>query len=177
MTEETADVAAELRALRAEVASLREELGRAEGRQQSEASWEEGAAAAPSYAWLSSLEPPARRPLTVPRLLLEAAFLVAVAAVAALAELEPLVIAALMAGAWVLVAFAEWAASRADRHRLELLHAPPPVAPEPVADPAWFAPPVEQTMLDDAVAADSETAIAKLPSLPEGEQTAERRAG
>jgi hypothetical protein len=174
MSEEEPDVAAELRALRDEVAALRAELGAREERAASAA--EPNASAPPSFSWLSSLEPPTRRRLVVPRLLLEAAFLVAVAAVAALAELEPLEIAALMGGAWLLVALAEWASSRADRRRDELLYAPPPVAAEPVADPAWLSPPVEQTMLDGGLAADSETAVARLPPLPEAEQTAERRA-
>jgi hypothetical protein len=169
---EQGDVAAELRALRDEVGALREELRR---REAAEADWQESSS--PSFTWLSSLQPATRRALAVPRLLLEAAFLVAVAVAAALAELDALVIIAVMAGAWLLVALAEWVGSRADRRREELLYAPPPPAPEPVADPAWFAPPVEQTMLDEALEPDSETEVAKLPPLPEGEQTAERRAG
>ena len=167
------DVAAELRALREEVASLREQLARSE---------EEGpngsgpVSAPPSYSWLSSLEPRARRRPTIPRLFLEAVFLVAVAAVAALAELEPLEIVGVMAAAWLLVAVGEWAGSRADRRHEELLYAAPPPAPEPVADPAWFSPPVEQTMLDGGTGADSETAVAKLPPVVESEHTEERPA-
>jgi hypothetical protein len=168
VSESDADVAAELRALREEVASLRAELG---GREQAPP---DPAAAAPSFNWLSSLDAPARRRLVVPRLLLEGAFLIAVAAVAALAELEAFVIAGLMAAAWLLVALAEWAGSRADRRRDELRYSAP-VAAGPVSDPAWFTPPVEQTMLDGGLAADSETAVAKLPPLPQGEQAAEGR--
>jgi hypothetical protein len=162
------DVAAELRALREEVASLREQLAQRdeEGRNGSAP-----APAPPSFTWLSSLEPRARRRPTIPRLLVEAAFLVAVAVAAALAELEPLEIVGVMAAAWLLVAVGEWAASRADRRHEELLYATPPPAPEPVADPAWFSPPVEQTMLDDGGGADSETAVAKLPPVVESEQT------
>jgi hypothetical protein len=167
VNEAEADVAAELRALREEVASLRAELGARDEPVAADA----GGRAPPSFNWVSSLEAPARRRLVVPRLLLEGAFLIAVAAVAALAELEPLVIAAVMGGAWLLVALAEWAGSRADRRRDELLYSAP-MAAEPVADPAWFSPPVEQTMLDGGLAADSETAVAKLPPLPEGERTA-----
>ena len=165
------DVAAELRALREEVASLREELGRRdeEGRNGSGP-----VTAPPSFTWLSSLEPRARRRPTVPRLLIEAGLLIAVAAVAAVAKLEPLEIVGVMAAAWVLVALGEWAGSRADRRHDELLYAAPPPVPEPVADPAWFSPPVEQTMLDDGGGADSETAVAKLPPVAEGEQTQDR---
>lgn len=169
MTED--DVAAELRALREEVASLREQLARNEQESQNGSA---PAPAPPSYTWLSSLEPRARRRPTIPRLFVEAAFLIAVAAVAAVAELEPLEIAGVVAAAWLLVALGEWAASRADRRHEELLYATPPPAPEPVADPAWFSPPVEQTMLDDGGAADSETAVAKLPPVVDSEQTQDR---
>ena len=119
-------------------------------------------AAAPSYAWISSIRAPVRRRPGVPRLLLEVLFLAAVATAAALAELAGPVIAALMAIAWALVALIEWTASRADRRRhvIPLLApvAPPETRP---ADPAWFVPPVEQTLLESA--ADSPTAITKLP--------------
>jgi hypothetical protein len=129
-----------------------------------------------SYAWVGSLEPPARRRPSVPRFLLEAAFLVAVAALAAAADLEPLVIVAVMAAAWAIVALAELAAGRADRRQAELMVAPPPVpvAPPPV-DAAWFSPPVEQTLLEPA-AADSDTAVTRLPP-PVDDATAERRPG
>ena len=168
MSEGEPDIAAELRALREEIGTLREELARAS----KEAKSPEQDAPAPSFTWLSSLEPRVPRRLVVPRLLLEAAFIVAVATVAALAE--PLVIVGVMAGAWALVALAEWAASRADRRREELLYAPPPLAPEPVADPAWFTPPVEQTRLEEPAASESETEVAKLPPRVESEQTEER---
>jgi hypothetical protein len=112
----------------------------------------------------------------VPRFLLEAAFLVAVAALAAAADLEPLVIVAVMAGAWAIVALAELAAGRADRRRAELMVPPPPapVAPPPV-DAAWFSPPVEQTLLEPG-ATDSDTAVTRLPP-PVDDATAERRPG
>ena len=77
-------------------------------------------AAGPSYAWVSSIGAPVRRRPGVPRLLLEVLFLAAVAAAAAVAELEAPEIAAVMAGAWVLVALIEWAASRAERRRDEI---------------------------------------------------------
>ena len=68
-----------------------------------------------SSPWVRTLERPAPRGPAVPRLLIEVAFLAAVALAAALAELDPLVIALVMAGAWVLVALAEWMAARAAR--------------------------------------------------------------
>ena len=119
-------------------------------------------AATPSYAWVSSIGAPVRRRPGVPRLLLEVVFLAAVATAAALAEFDAPVIAVVMAGAWILVALIEWAASRADRHRNVIPTLATVAPPEPLpADPAWFVPPVEHTLLEPA--ADSPTAITKLP--------------
>mgnify|MGYP000627931042 FL=1 len=131
------------------------------------------AAGPPSYAWLASLEPPLRRRPAVPRFLLEAAFVVAAAALAAAAELEPLPILGVMAGAWAIVALAEVAAGRAGRRRDELL-APPPAPLPPAADAAWFSPPVEHTLLDRGASTDAETAVTRLPPPPE-DATVEQR--
>ncbi len=133
-----------------------------------EPGWTEDVAAPASisHAWLSALEAPVRRRPTVPRVLLETLFLAAAAAAAAIADLDAPVIAAVMAGAWVLVALVEWAASRAERRRDEMPLVPVPAPPEPVpADAAWFVPPVEHTLLE--APADSPTAITRLPP-PQG---------
>ena len=61
-------------------------------------------AAAPSFAWVSAVGAPVRRRPTVPPLLLEVLFLAGVASAAAIAEPEAAAIAAVMAGAWLLVA-------------------------------------------------------------------------
>jgi hypothetical protein len=100
---------------------------------------------APSYAWISSVPAPVRRRPGVPRLLLEIVFLAAVAAAAAVAKLDAGAIAGLLAGAWVLVALIEWAASRAEQRRDAVPGFHPVVAAaEPAAaDPSWFVPPVE----------------------------------
>jgi hypothetical protein len=128
-----------------------------------------------AYAWLGALDPPVRRRPQVPRLLLEGLFLAAAATVAAVAELDAVAIAGVMIGAWVLVALIEWAASRADRRPDPALYAPPPVAPAPTTDPAWFSPPVEQTLID-AAEADNVTEVTRLPPADdEVETTAERR--
>jgi hypothetical protein len=133
-----------------------------------------GAAAAASYAWVGAIEAPMARRPAVPRLLLEAVFLAAVAVAAALAELDAAVIAGVMVGAWVLVALIEWAASRADRRREQLRLLPSPTPPAPVpADPAWFTAPVEHTLLEPP--ADSVTAVSKLPpAARDVEATVER---
>jgi len=127
-----------------------------------------------AYAWLGALNLPVRRRPQLPRLLLEGLFLVAAAAAAAIADLDAVAIAGVMIGAWVLVALIEWAASRADRRQELPLYAPAPAAP-PGADPAWYAPPVEQTFLD-AGGGDSDTAITRLPPpVDEVEATIEQR--
>jgi hypothetical protein len=119
--------------------------------------------ASPSYAWVSSIGAPVRRRPGVPRLLVEALFLAAVAAAAALAKLDAPVIAGLMAAAWILVALIEWSAARADRRRDAIPLLAPVAAPEPLpADPSWFVPPVEHTLLEPA--GDSPTAITRLPA-------------
>ena len=121
---------------------------------------------APSYAWVSSIPAPVRRRRPVPRLLLEVLFLAAAATAAAIAELEAAAIAAVMIGAWVLVALIEWAASRADRRRDEIPGLMPLLTAEPAAaDPAWFVPPVEQTLIEPG--ADSPTAVTRLPPAPD----------
>jgi len=127
-----------------------------------------------SYAWVGALDAPVRRRPQAPRLLLEGLFLAAVAAAAAIADLEPVAIAGVMVGAWVLAALIEWAASRADR-RQELPVLAPPLSAPPAADPAWFSPPVDHTMLD-AGAADGDTALTRLPPrLDDAEATVEQR--
>jgi hypothetical protein len=127
-----------------------------------------------AYAWLGALEPPVRRRPQVPRMLLEGLFLAAAATVAAVAELDPVAIAGVMVGAWVIVALIEWAASRADRRPEAAVYVPQTPLP-PAADPAWFSPPVEQTLLD-AGADDNVTEVTRLPAVPdEVETTAERR--
>jgi hypothetical protein len=128
-----------------------------------------------AHAWLGALEAPARRRPQLPRVLLEGLFLAAVAAAAAIAELDAVAIAGVMIGAWVLVALIEWAASRAEREpALPVYAAAPPEAPR--ADPAWFAPPVEHTLLD-GTGGDPVTAVTRLPPVPaeDPEATVEQR--
>jgi hypothetical protein len=133
-------------------------------------------AAAPSYAWVTSIGAPIRRRPGVPRLLLEVLFLAGVAMAAAVAKLDAAVIVGVMAAAWALVALIEWAASRAARRREAIPQFAPsaPIAPAvPLpADPSWFVPPVEHTLLEPA--ADSPTAITKLPPAAEIDVTVDR---
>ena len=95
---------------------------------------------------------------------------------AAIKDLDAVAIAGVMIGAWVLVALIEWAASRAEREQpIPVYAAGPPESAR--ADPAWFAPPVEHTLLD-ASGDDPVTAVTRLPPVsPEDdpEATVEQR--
>lgn len=176
-----ADLADAVRVLSDRIEALQAEVRRLGGSSLPPAGpgWDAGAAAAPpaaSYAWIGSLRAPVRRRPSVPRFLFEALFLAGAAVAAALAELDAPVIVAVMAGAWLLVALIEWAASRAERRRGELFVAPAPAPQQPTpADAAWFVPPVEQTVLETP--ADARTAVTKLPQPQEIEATVERPAG
>lgn len=173
------DLADALRVLSDRIETLQADVRRlgAPGLPTVEPGWADDPDAAPAatFAWVSALEAPVRRRPAVPRMLLEGLFLAAVAAGAGLADLEAPVIAAVMAGAWVLVALIEWAASRADRRRDEVRFVAMPAPPEPTpADAAWFVPPVEQTMLEGG-APDSDTLVATLPPPTDADVTSERR--
>lgn len=175
------DLAGSVRILADRIEALQADVRRLGGPSlpSGEPGWEDEVVAQPggSHTWVGAIEPPFRRRPAVPRLLLEAVFLAGVAVAAGLADLDAPVIAAVMAGAWVLVALIEWAAARADRRRQELVLMPAPAPPAPVpADPAWFVPPVEQTLLETP--SDSVTAVTKLPPAPHDlDATVERPPG
>lgn len=113
-------------------------------------------------AWVRSLDAPSSRHLSVPWLLLELGFLVAVAVLAAVAGLDTPVIAGLMLAAWLVVAGAEWAAASASRRRRALTYEPPlTVRAAVLEDPSWHEPPSERTALD--VGGRRETAVTLPP--------------
>ncbi len=193
------DVARELHALGAHIVSLQTEVRRLQSAalpRDGAAGWDDAPpapASLASFGWISRLEPPRRRAVRIPRLPFELAFLAGAASLAGFAHLRPLVIAAVMGGAWAIVALAEWAGSRGDRLRHQLLLEAPSRTREPEtrgADPAWFTPPVEHTLLSratssgapkppppDREAPEPETIVAVLPVPPEAENTAERQPG
>jgi len=110
-----------------------------------------------SSPWVRTLESPGPRGPAVPRLLIEIVFLAAVAIAAAIAELEPLVIALVMAGAWVLVALAEWMAARAVRRHGYVQAAPLSGTGAFFGeDPSWFGSPIEHTAVEPS-GADEDT--------------------
>jgi len=168
--DDSAEVLEAIRELSGRVAGLQTELHalRAQSRSLPAGAethgWEEGAAGSghDTLEWVRSLDSPGPRHTAVPRLLLEVAFLAAVAVAAAIAELEAPVIVALMVGAWVLVALAEWTAAGAARRQAEAAYMPLPGPGQGFAsDPSWFAPPVERTALD--VVEDGDDTAARLP--------------
>lgn len=170
---DTAELLRAVRALSAQVGGLQSELQALRSQTRSlpatradAPGWDDGAPAVRrdgSYSfWVRSLDSPRMRRPAVPRLAVEVAFLVAVAVAVAIAELDTPVVIAVMAGAWGLVALAEWTAARASRRREEAAYGPlAGIGPAFAEDPSWFAPPVERTMLE-AVEDDDDTE-ARLP--------------
>jgi hypothetical protein len=113
-------------------------------------------------AWVRSLDSPSYRRVSVPWLLLELLFLVAVAVLAAVAGFDTPVIVGLMLLAWLVVAAAEWASARTARQRQALATGPPAAVRAAVPeDPSWLEPPSERTSLD--VTDRGETAVTRLP--------------
>lgn len=156
LSREVGGLQAELRALRTQTRSL--PLAEADT-----PGWDEGVPVRHERSiWVHSLDSPRMRRPAVPRLLVEIVFLIAVAVVAAVAKLDTIVVGAVMAGAWLLVALAEWTAAWAARRRDEIAYGF--YAGEGLGlaeDPSWFAPPVERTVLE-AVDGEDQTA-ARLP--------------
>ena len=107
-----------------------------------------------------------------PRFVLEAGFLVLLAVVVGIADLDPLLIVLVMAVGWLLVSLIEYFAWRqtqgAALRRFEAAPAtameeavvedvPPPPPPPPPPAPAPAAPPEEETIVQPAVAEEPET--------------------
>jgi Flp pilus assembly protein TadB len=113
--------------------------------------WEEGQPAVRERPeWVRSVDSPGTRRIAVPWLLLEIAFLVAVAVLAAVAGLDPPVIALVMVVAWLLVAAAEWAMARAAAREHVLIYGGAASKASVPDDPMWFGPTAEDTVLDVA---------------------------
>lgn len=157
--------------LRSELRSLRAERD-APGRFENE-DWPVDAGLArglPSADWVATVPPPFTRGLTVPRLAIEGGFLLLVAVLAGLADLDAAWIVLVMVVAWALVAFAEWAAA-AKRTRWRLDEIAPAVAvPGPEAADStgpWDMPVIEATAIEPrSSASESKTIVTKLPVDP-----------
>ena len=169
-TEQDAELVDAVRALAAEVGSLKDDVHalRAEARalpsgEPDRPGWDEGAPVAvrEGPAWVRSVDSPRARGIAVPWLLLEILFLVAVAVLCVVAGLDAPVIAGVMIAAWALVALGEWFAARADRERHALVYgAGAPIAPSVPDDRSWFASNGDDTLLD---APSAERPPARLP--------------
>jgi hypothetical protein len=156
LSQAVADLQAEVQALRAESRALPSGGDDRHG-------WDDRSTGSRDpLAWVHAVESPRVRQRPVPQLLLEIVFLIAVAVAAVIAELGTAGIVAIMAGAWALVALAEWAAAREARQRAEAIYMPLPAPGRGFGtDPSWFAPPVERTVLD--VEEVGEDTAARLP--------------
>ena len=154
-------LAAQVGSLQTDVQSLRAESRSLPTGEADRHGWDEAAPIVrEGPAWVRSVDSPRPRGLAIPWLLLEIAFLVAVAVLAVVADLEPYAIAGVMAAAWALVALAEWLAARGERRDRQIVDrasAPSVLQPD---DTAWFGQNGDDALLD---APSAERQPARLP--------------
>jgi hypothetical protein len=154
-------LASQVGSLQADVQALRAQTTSLPSGEDDRPGWEDAPAGTlrDGGAWVRSLDAPSYRRLSVPWLLLELLFLVAVAVLAAVAGLDTPVIVGLMLVAWLVVAAAEWASARAAEQRHALAYGPPATVRATVPDdPSWLEPPSERTSVDLG-----QTAATRLP--------------
>ena len=171
--------------LRAELKSLRAERSAPPPVRFDDEQWPAEPGAHPSPDWVAAVPPPLARGFTVPRLALEALFLLLVALFAGLADLSTEWIVLVMVAAWTLVVLSEWTAA-AKRARWHLDEIPPPLEAE-AADTTgpWDMPIVQATVVESGPDPESKTIVTKLPADPAEEervagettQTPKRRRG
>jgi hypothetical protein len=137
---------------------------------------------APSPDWVAAVPPPFARHPAVPRLVVEALFLLLVAVLAGLANLAAAWIVLVMAVAWALVVVTEWAAAaKRSRWRLDEIAPPADDGSKPAAETTgpWDMPVVEATVVESGPDPESKTIVAKLPlepeAVPETEPAPKRR--
>ena len=158
--------------LRAELKSLRAERSAPPPVRFDDEQWPAEPGAHPSPDWVAAVPPPLARGFTVPRLALEALFLLLVALFAGLADLSTEWIVLVMVAAWTLVVLSEWAAA-AKRARWHLDEIPPPLEAE-AADTTgpWDMPIVQATVVESGPDPESKTIVTKLPADPAEEERA-----
>jgi hypothetical protein len=151
--------------LRAELRSLRADRSAPPARFDDER-WPASHVTNPSPDWVAAVPTPLTRSFTVPRLVLEGAFLLLVALFAGLADLSTEWIVVVMVAAWTLVVLSEWAAA-AKRARWHLDEIAPPLARE-AADTTgpWDMPIVQATVVESGPDPESKTIVTKLPADP-----------
>ena len=119
--------------------------------------------------WVASVPAPIVRPLAIPRIALEGAFLLLVALFAGLAGLSATWIVVVMAAAWALVAISEWAAAtKRARWRLEEVAVPIGKTGVEASESTgpWNSPVVEATAVELPDVSESHTVVASLPADP-----------
>ena len=159
LTTQVGGLQAEMQALRHESRLLPSDNGERPG-------WDEGRPVVrESPSWVRTVDSPRSRRLAIPWLLLEILFIVAVAVLAAVAGLDAPAIAAVMVGAWLLVAIAEWAVARGEMREQALVYGATAVQSGVPDDPTWFDAVSTDTAID--VAADDRTATRLPPPQPE----------
>ena len=170
--QDQAEVLGAVRSLASQVGGLQAELHelRREARvlpsDDEQAGWDEGRPVVrESPSWVRSVDSPRARGLSVPWLLVEIAFLVGVATLAAVAGLDAPVIAGVMIVAWLLVAAAEWAAARGAMRERALVYGTSTAQSGLPDDPSWFDVGADDTMLD--LAAGDRAATRLPPPQPE----------
>ncbi|HZG34685.1 MAG TPA: hypothetical protein VEY87_02460 [Gaiellaceae bacterium] len=150
---ELESIAAELRA---ELRALREERPVSFG----DEDWPDEVYDSPPADWVAWIPPPFARSLAFPRIAFEVAFLLVVALLAGLADLETRWIVLVMASAWVLVAASEWAAAaKRARWRLEEVPAAVGTAEPGESTGPWSMPVVEATVVEPPDGSDAHTMI------------------
>jgi hypothetical protein len=156
------ELSSQVGGLQAEVNALRAQAQPLPAKAVDTAGWDgEPHSARDSLAWVRAVDSPGFRRQSIPWLLLEITFIAAVSVAVTVADLEVVEIVAVIAGAWAIVALAEWTAARAARRRVEAAYAPlAAYGASFLSDPSWFAPPVERTALE---ALDEEDTGARLP--------------
>jgi hypothetical protein len=125
-----------------------------------------------SPAWVAAVPAPLVRPSRVPRLALEAAFLLVVGLLAGLADLAVEWIVLVMAVAWGLVVLGEWAAA-ARRARWRLDEVAPVLGEVDESTGPWDVPVVEATVVESTPDPESRTVVTKLPAPDAAEAGAE----
>lgn len=170
--------------LRAELKSLRAERSAPPPVRFDDEHWPAEPGAHPSPDWVAAVPPPLARGFTVPRLALEALFLLLVALFAGLADLSTEWIVLVMVAAWTLVVLSEWAAAaKSARWHLDEI-APPLEAKAADTTGPWDMPIVQATVVESGPDPESNTIVTKLPAdsaeeqaVGETTQTPKRRRG
>jgi hypothetical protein len=154
-------LATEVGVLQSEVTALRHDAHVLPSDDGERPGWDEGRPVVrESPHWVRSVDSPSSRRVAVPWLLLEILVIVAVAVLAAVADLDAPVIAGVMVGAWLLVALTEWATARSEVREQALIYGSTVVQAGSPNDPRWFDSAGSDTALD--VASD-DRATARLP--------------